>query len=335
MTGKKLGKPVFFKALSEPAAYGDAQATVKFHESEGFWIFKTGPFVYKVIKPEASVTSKVLVEAHASELAANSNRMTPSLEATVLGLVEELGSWVLRSGLAPGAAPYYVIKERQLADRGFLDQMLEKGKLKEKHLAEVAAALWRFHETAGLPGNKDLPGAEILLERLKDRFYQAKKFLGKTITKTMIDLSTRPLEKYLEDHKKLLGQRTRKGFVGHYHGALELRKIHWTTEGVAFLGRSGDPMKERYGDRTSDLADLIVDLENLGQEGLGKAFLDAYLGLSKDQEALTLLPLYKALKVLKQGLKHSIAMDHAADPELERAKAKHYFERTVSIVSGL
>jgi len=335
MNTKKHQKPDFFKALTTPSFYDEANSTIKYQESEGFWIFKTGPYVYKVIRPVGTSTSKLLLEAYAQEMVANSNRHSPTQDSSALALVCHEDNWAFETNCSPGSADFYVVKERQLADRGFLQLMLSKDKLKAKHLEDVAQALWTFHETAGMAGTKGLPDAAELTERLRDRYYQAKKHLGKTITKTMIDLSCRPLEKALKEHKKLFGRRARKGFIGHYHGDFAARKIHWATDGVAFLGRSGDPMKDRYGDRASDVADLCVDLEAAGKPDLAKVFLDRYIELSDDKELPLTLPIYKSLKAMKLGLKHSFALEHSEDPEADQVVAKHFFELVVGWAADL
>jgi len=335
MNSKKHQKPDFFKALMAPGFYEEANATIKFHESEGFWVFKTGPHVYKVIKPAGTGTSKLLLEAYAQEMAANANRYSPGLECCALSLMSQGDQWSLVPESAPGSADYYVLKERQLSDRGFIHHLLEKDKLKQKHLEQIAQALWAFHETAGMAGTKGLPDADELKERLNDRYYQAKKYLGKTITKTMIDLSSRPLEKAIEEHRKLFGRRTRKGFIGHYHGDMMARKIHWSAEQVNFLGRSGDPMKDRYGDRASDVADLCVDLEAAGKPELAQAFTEHYVLLSGDKELSLALPVYKALKAMKLGLKHSVLLEHSEDPEADQATARHFFELVVGWAADL
>lgn len=335
MTAKMIHRPAFHKSLSDPGFYPEANRQIKSAQSHSYWMYKTGPWVYKVMKPVAKM-SPMLQEAYLAEVVAASNRLSPRLETRMEALVEEGGDWKLVRDAAPGAAPFYVLIQRQLAERGFLDQMLAKGKLTEKHAAQVAEELWRFHSEAEEINPKLLPGPEELLQRLQDLYYQSKKFLGQTLTKPMIDLSQRPLEVYLTDRKKLLARRVRKGFVRYYHGSLDLRRVHWSSEGVHFLAKSEDAVKDRYGDRISDLADLVVGLEHEGRADLAQALVDRYLSLSKDSEGAELLPLYRGMRCLKMGLDHSVEMGlEGADAEGHKKLAQTHFEQAVAIAAGL
>lgn len=335
MTAKMTNRPAFHKRLSDPDAYPEANRQVKSAQSHSFWIYKTGPWVYKVMKP-APKLSPMLQEAYLAEVVAASNRLSPQLETHMKALIEEDGQWRFAEGLAPGAAPYYVLVQHQLADRGFADQLVAKDKLTEKHVAQIAQELWRFHSEAAEINPKLLPGHDELLQRLQDLYYQSKKFLGQTVTKPMLDLSSRPFEVYLNDRKKLLGRRVRKGFVSHYHGSLDLRRVHCSGEGVRFLAKSEDAVKDRYGDRISDLADVVVGLEHEGRADLAKHLSETYFALSKDTDGAELLPLYRGLRCLKMGLDHSVEMT-LDGPEAEEHKklAVSYFEQTVEIATGL
>ncbi|MDT8445978.1 MAG: hypothetical protein RRB13_03645 [bacterium] len=337
MTAKKMNKPAFYKALNDPDFYPEANRQIKCDESNSFWIFKTGPWVYKVMKPVPKL-SPMLQEAYLSELVAASNRLSPQLETSMTGLVGEGDQWKLASGLAPGAAPFYVLKQKQLTDRGFLDQLLAKDKLGAKQAKDVAKALWTFHEGLGQINPKEAPGPDELLEKLKDLYYQSKKFLGQTLTKAMVDLSTRPLEVYLTDRKKLLARRVRKGFVSYYHGSLDLKRVHWASDGVAFIAKSEEAVKDRYGDRISDLADLCVALEHEGKGEWSQVLVEEYQKHCGDPDVAELLPLYRAMRTLKMGLHHSVVMGLGgpeAEVEAEKALAKSYFEQTVIIANSL
>ncbi|OGG96457.1 MAG: hypothetical protein A2508_00865 [Candidatus Lambdaproteobacteria bacterium RIFOXYD12_FULL_49_8] len=333
---KRAVKPDFHKALSEPGFYAEANRQVKYQESDDFWVFKTGDWVYKVKKRESSASGIALEEAFCSEMVAQAGLHSPGLETSVLRLVETDGHWHLKESAPLSEVRYLVLKQRQLIDKGFVDHMLEKGQLKSKHVAQIAQALWRFHSAEGPKTPPRQPGPAELQQALANGFYQSKKFLGIGLTKPMIDRSTRPLEKYLEDHKKIFNRRLKRGFVGHYHGLVEPRKIHWTPQGVNFLNRGGDPIKDRHGDRASDLAQFMAHLIHLGKDDLAQAFYAEYLALSADKELAVVIPFYQALCCLNTGHKHQqAAAGGEADAALETQKAKAWFEQVVAIAVSL
>lgn len=329
----RASKPEFYKSLMEPGFYPEANKNIKYQESGNYWIFKTGQKVYKVRKPQAQKSAIDLDLVFCQETERTSNHYSPSLETQLKYLVPEGEGHVLADAPQPGG--WYLLVQNQLADRGFLSALLEKDKLKAEHLKSIAAHLAGAHQEAKACDAKSTVGSpEDLKSQIDALIYQSKKHMGDCITQPMIDMTMRPVERFLETHKKLLGQRARKGFVKAHHGCVTPEKIHLQSGEVALLARREDPLKHRFKDVASDVADLSCSLVFAEKKELAQGFVEEYVALTKDEQLKVILPLYQLIFALAQGLHHSL-LRLEETPEEHQAKAKEYYELMVELARTL
>ena len=318
--------------------FPNANKITKFQESANYWIFKTGEKVYKV-KKDAEVSSAVpLEEIFCAETCRQLSNHSPDLKADLFTIKQVSDSFAIDlDGTVGGKPLFYGISMRQLPDRGFLSNIVEKNKLSDNHLKRIAKRLSDYHSEAKVAPGKDDGSPDSLSIKLQDLFYQSKKYLNVTINQAMIDMTLRPLEKSLVDNRKLLLKRMKSENIRQVHGCFMPRKINITSDAINFLGRTSDPLKSQYSDTIADVADLSVMLGHLNQVDKAKVFVDAYFDVSGDKESQQLLPIYQALKSLELGLVDSVK-SHQADSKLAASfkdTAVKYYEQTVEIVRSL
>ncbi len=331
----KIIKPPFHRALNQSDFFVDATIKVQAHESSNYWIYKTGDWVYKVKKPVHPDSAINLDELFCKEMQTRLELSAKALETSVYLLFEEKEQWRLEPLLASGnQRGYYVLKQRQLSERGFLASLLGKGKLKVEQARLLGHWLADFHAQLPPGTNKEVGSPEFLLRLLNDDLYQAKKHLGKPLTQGQLDLTVRPFEQHLKEVKKLLGQRFRKGFVKPLQGDLRPSKVHIAGKTVLALALSGDPLKNPEMDLTSDLADLTLALRKNNLSALVDVLVEGYIEAGGDTGCKTLLPLFETLKALKAGLKCS--QEAQEEPHTEALnEAKAYYSLMVELARKL
>ena len=338
MSIKKSAKPDFYRTFMTEGFFPNANKITKYQESENYWIFKTGKKVFKVKKEIETSKAVPLEEIFCQQIVTQIQSHSPGLQAEILGITESQGSHLIDwERNLPGNPTYFCISMNQMSDQGFLSSIISRSKLTESILEQISQHLFHFHQKTKVCESKDIGSPDIISAKLDDLFYQSKKYLDVTITKAAIDFTFRPLQKYLVDHRKLYLRRMKKGSIRGVHGCFIPRKIHSTKEGIQLLGRTSDPLKHRFNDIATDLADLSVALNHADLPQFSNSFVESYVKLSGDKELKQVLPIYQALKSLDLGLKHSINANNleGKKADAETQIAKKYYKQTIDVVRGL
>lgn len=333
MTQINREKPEFYRDFMSAGFFPNANKITKYRESSNYWIFKTGERAHKIRKESTSSSTVPLERVFCQEVLSLLTLHSPGLAAEPLYVRKE-GERFVVDGEGKKAARYYGIAMNQLSDRHFLDVVIEKGKATEKTIAAVAESLTRFHERTPTASSKEEGTPEQLHSILQDLLYQSKKYLGQTMSQATIGMILHPLERFLLDSRRLLLKRIRKGRIKKIHGCFIPRKINICKGAVNILARSSDPLKNRFADVASDVADLVVELNQAGKRELADFLERAYTQLSDDKEIRQVLPFYRAMKCLTLGNRHSAAMRNLPKRKasMHQDRAKRYYEQTIDVV---
>jgi len=335
---KKRSKPEFYSRFMEQDFFPEANKNIKYHESHNYWIFKTGQKIYKAKKREEAKSTASLEEIFCQETIRRILDHSPTLQPEIATIKQDQQSFQIDRNNQISTPPlYFVIIMDQLADRYFLSNIISKGKLTEKTIDNVSRFLFQLHEKAVPTSSKDEGTSVLILQKLKDLIYQSKKYLGDTISQPMIDMTLRPLEKYIVDNRKLLLRRNKRGLIREVHGCFIPRKIYASKETVLALAKTTDPLRNRYCDVVSDIADLTVELIQEGESSKATYFIESYCKKTEDREIKLILPIYQALKCLSQGLKYSISFRQKSGKteEENKRKATAYYEQAIEVVHQL
>jgi len=338
MSKTKSAKPEFYRSFMAEDFFPNANKITRFEESENYWIFKTGATVYKVKKKSSLHSAVSLEEIFCNEITQLLKIHSPDLDARLLTVKKENEQFVIDwDGILPEKPLYFLISMKQLTDKGFLSNIIAKKKLNAKIIGQICDHLVAFHKKTKISQSKDDGTPDALKSDLEYLIYQSKKFMGTTITQAIIDMTYRPLEKYLVDNRKIFLRRYKQERVRRVQGCLIPRKIHVTRNGVNFLGKTTDPLKNKFKDVAADIADLTVELHETDQSELVEQFVDNYCQQTDDRELKQVLPVYQALKCLHLGLKYSIQAKQPGlkCPDSIKKRAIQYYEQTIDVTREL
>ncbi len=338
MPKKRVKKPEFYQTFMNEGFFPNANKVTKFQDSENYWIFKTGEQIYKVKKKEETTSAVPLEEIFCIETSKQLDKHSPSLGAKIFTVKEINGSFGIDWDNSISAQVlYYGLCMKQLPDRGFLSNIVDKNKLTETMLDRIAQQLFQFHLETEVSKLKDDGSPDTLSSIIKNLFYQSKKYLNVTINQAIIDMTLRPLEKFLVDNRKLFLRRMKREQIKLLHGCFIPRKIHITNEEINFLGRTADPLKNQYHDIASDIADLTVMLIHAKKDQMADYFAESYCSASGDKETKQVLPVYQAIKCLELGLMNSIKSNQSDKLQSQKQKqlAIEYYEQTIDVIRCL
>ncbi|MEE4173550.1 MAG: AAA family ATPase [Xanthomonadales bacterium] len=288
------------EALKTSGAWPHPVAGLELIETHCSWVFLTGEFAYKIKKPvnfgflDFSTLDKRL---HCCREELRLNRRLAS--TLYLDVVPIAGSPPRVGG--SGKPFEYAVKMRQFdMDCGF-DRLAQRGALSPRHMDETASVLAAFHATAERADEESGFGspAEIVAQVLEN-FDQVESRIGEQAPGSLggFERAAAWSRSVCETHVGVFANRLAEGFVRECHGDLHLRNIVWWQEKVIPFDCIEFNPSLRWIDVMSELAFLLMDLDDHGLPGLSQRLLNAYLELTGDFGGLEVLRIYQAYRAM-------------------------------------
>ena len=290
------------KALKEPAAYHNSPKTIKLRETSTSFLFKADDQLYKIKKLGNEYATLAVKEAFCREECRLSQRFNPNWPLEVLPVMEHNGE--LKIGGTEGEIIEYALKMEALADQWSLSQLLAKDKLTIKHISKIATRIAEIHAVSPAKDRAAESGKPEPFRALcDDMLFQLKRYFEASLTQPILDMIRHPLEKFINDNKRLFNKRQKKGRIVLGHGAFLPEHIFVRGDQVHFISPQEVQKKLAVLDVANDVSSLTVELARMGKTELFDAFVQQYLEVSNDQDLLKMLPLYQTYCALKQGVK--------------------------------
>ncbi len=304
--------PPFYKSLKRRELYPEAKQNIKFLETRTSYMFLNGETLYKLKKTSHDYASPELTEAYLKEEFRWGRVYGGEVYLELVPLSEQEGEYDFTS---EGNVVNYALKLQQLSARYFMGSLLERHKLTPTPVGRVARRLAQAHkEHPAQDRDVESGRPEKLYALVEDTLFQTKKYLNITVTQPMLDLIKRPLEKFLEDQKRLFQKRIKKKRVVYTHGAFVPEHIYVRGEAVHFFSALVH-RKQAVLDVANDVSSLVAELERQGETELAELFVKRYISASRDRDLLLMLPAYKTLNALRQGVHYAEWMNETEDEE--------------------
>lgn len=296
------------QALQDAALYDHPVTAFRVIETHISWVLLTGPFAYKIKKAvdlgflDFSTLEKRRFYCEA-ELRLN-RRLAPALYRAVVPITGTARH--PRPGGA-GAPIEYAVRMVQFDPADQFDRLVAAGRLTPELLARFAAGLARFHAAIACAQAADAYGTpEAVAAPVEENFAQIvlpPALDGEAATlRELHDWSTR-------EHTRLrprFEQRKADGYVRECHGDLHLGNVTlYAGEPLAFDCLEFND-RLRWIDVMSEIAFLVMDLDEHGRGDLGLRFLNEYLHHGGDYAGLALLRYYQVYRALVRAKVESI-----------------------------
>lgn len=322
--------PPFYKSLKNKDLYPEATRKIQYLETKTSYFFTTGASRYKIKKGGNDYSSPAVTEAFLNEELRLGKLYAGDIYCEVLPLVENEGEYSFDP--SQGEVVNYVIKLNHLSDRYFLNSLLEREKVTPTIISRIAKHMALVHSENPAQGREvDAGRPENLYNLCEDVLYQTQKYLNETITQPMLDIIRRPLEKFVEDHRKLFLRRMKKERIVHGHGALLAEHIYIKTRDIHIVSPQELHRKFSLLDAANDVAYMTVELARMGHEEWKEIFVKRYVAAARDRDLLRMLPTYQTFVCLKQGVVYSELMTEVEGEERKTLaqKSSDYFNLAV------
>jgi aminoglycoside phosphotransferase family enzyme/predicted kinase len=307
-----------FAGLCRPGAYPHAVGEVEHIETHISHVFLAGEYAYKIKKAVnlefLDFSTLERRKFFCEEEVRLNGRLAPSI---YLGVVVITGSPETPRVGGSGEALEYAVKMRRFGQDRLLTVLPLTGALAEEIAERVAA----FHR--GIPAAPDETAygtPEAVLRPMRNNFDAIRARLRDPRALKRLT----PLEEWtLRRHRELWAQleaRKREGHVRECHGDMHRGNIAYEGgELFIFDGIEFNPAL-RWIDTISELAFLIMDLEEAGELPQARRLLNRYLELTGDYQGLSLLDFYKVYRAMVRAKVIAIRLGQE-DLEAEEAAA--------------
>jgi len=313
----------------------DTCESKEYFETHISWVLLTGKFVYKIKKPvnfgflDFSTLEKRRVCCE-QELRLN-RRLAPRI---YLDLVSISGSYQLMP--ASGEALEYAVKMLQFPQSAQMDHMLEAGKLTIGHMDAIARMVAEFHQAVAVANESMDHGSKTaVINPVIENFIQIEQHSDIAAYKDVLSKLKKWSDNEFSRLETVFTQRKRDGFIRECHGDMHLRNLVWLEDAgpVAFDCIEFNPAL-RWIDVISEVAFLVMDLQDRHQSQLANRFLNSYLEVTGDYAGLTPMPFYLCYRAMVRAKVDILRLEQKNVSQQERAGIIAEFESYLELASG-
>ncbi|BAV34805.1 aminoglycoside phosphotransferase [Sulfuricaulis limicola] len=320
------GLPPLIQALMHPACYGHPVRDIRLVETHISWVLLTGPFAYKIKKPVnlgfLDFSSLEKRRFFCEEELRLNRRLAPSLYLEVVSISGSPESPLLSGN---GAAIEYAVKMVQFPEAARLDRMLARGELGPPHIDLLARELAEFHGRVAVAGNDQPFGdPDHVYEPVRQNFIQIRSRI-EAGDETLLQRLESWSELNFNELRQTFEARKRGGFIRECHGDAHLANMVWLEERAMLFDCLEFSDNLRWIDVMSELAFLVMDLDDRGRPGLARRALNAYLEHTGDYAGLAVFRFYQVYRALVRAKVACIRLCQSglSDTEKNRGRGEY------------
>jgi len=290
--------PPLITAMLDPVCYPHSAGRVDLVETHASFLLLVGDFAYKVKKaitlPFLDYGSLERREAFCrAELVLN-RRFAPDLYLDVVPIGGAAGR------PHPGGLPAqeWAVRMRRFDEDGRLDHLAARGELRPEHLDQLAATLHAFHEAAAVAGPATRFGAPgQVLAAAQENFAELRQLLPPA-DQAQVERLARWTDEEFARRAADFAARKAGGRIREGHGDLHLGNLVLIDGRVTPFDCIEFSEDFRWNDPASEIAFVWIDLLDHDRPGLAAWFLNAWLEVGGDFDALAVLRFYAVYRAV-------------------------------------
>lgn len=317
MSAKSTNQPEIYaeaqqliESLRNPGAYTHPVNRIKIIETHISWVLLSGPFAYKIKKPvnlgflDYSNLKRREYFCH-KEWQLN-RRLAPHIYLSVVPIT---GTVEYPSMNGEGVPLEFAVKMRRFPQHNLLNRLIENGRLTTALVDRIAHRVANFHANIEIADSDSMYGSPVeVLSPMQQNFSTIRTHLSS-------EKLLKPLD-FLEDWtqscylrlKPKLQQRKQQGFIRECHGDMHLGNIALVDEKICIFDGIEFNEHIRWIDVISELAFLVMDLQDRGAPRLAQRLLNHYLQITGDYSGLALLRFYQVYRAMVKAKVNAIRL---------------------------
>ncbi|MDH5469048.1 MAG: AAA family ATPase [Gammaproteobacteria bacterium] len=315
MTTAPMQAPPLIAGLMAAAACDHPVGEIRLVETHISWVILTGDYAYKIKKPvdlgflDFSTLDKRRFYCE-EELRLN-RRLAPDAYLDVLPITGTPEQPVLGG---QGDAIEYAVRMVQFDQDAQLDRVLRRGELEPRQLDAIARLVAGFHKTIAVAGkDSDYGEPATVCHAVEENFQQIHKCLPPGESATQLEHLQAWSAMACDRLDTVFSRRKAGGFVRECHGDMHLRNLAWVDGRPLVFDCIEFNPQLRWIDVISEIAFLVMDLQDRDQARLAWRFLNSYLEDCGDYAGLEVLPFYLAYRAIVRA---KVEVIRAAQPAI-------------------
>ncbi|WP_205747378.1 bifunctional aminoglycoside phosphotransferase/ATP-binding protein [Desulfopila sp. IMCC35006] len=331
MSETTLQPASLISSLMQPDVYDPPVEKCTLIETHISWVILAGPYAYKIKKSlnlgflDFSTLEKRLFYCQ-EELRLN-KRLAPAIYLSVVPIIGTITQprWAV-GGVEESAAIEYAIKMVAFPQQAQLDRLLAHGALQPCHIDILAGYIAAFHQHADSAGADSIYGnPEIIYQPIDENFKQIREHVKKTeALSSLAELESWGMATFSALYG-ILKQRKSAGFIRECHGDMHLRNIAWVDDAPLVFDCIEFSPSLRWIDVMSDIAFLVMDLQDRKQPALAQRFLNMYLQHTGDYAGVRVLRFYQVYRAMVRAKIDAIRAHQAGIDKKEQTEAENDF----------
>lgn len=321
-------------ALLEPSIWPDRPERVELIETHISWVFLTRDFAWKIKKPvsfDFLDFSTLEQRKQFCDKELKLNRRTAS--ALYLSVVPICGTFA--HPIIDGSAEpiEFAVKMRRFDDAGLLSRLAMEKRLSPVLIDQLAETIAEFHSRIPQAGSGSAFGqpADICQDAL-DNFSTIEQLANGD---ALHEASVRHLKDWtIKEGARIdsvLAQRRAAGFVRECHGDLHLRNIVQIDGKPCLFDCIEFNAEFRWIDVISEVAFLVMDLEEHDEEESARRLLNRYLERTGDYEGVQVLRYYLVYRAMVRAKVDMIRLHDRTQSAAQRRVLLNEFGNYLSI----
>lgn len=313
--------------MMDAAVYVHPVSNIRLIETHISWVILTGEYAYKIKKPVdlgfLDFSSLDKRRFYCEEELRLNRRLAPDYYLDVVPITGSARHPVLEG---TGDAIEYAVRMKQFPLDDQLDVLLERGKLEPGHLDAVARLMAGFHQQVAVAAkDTDYGEPEPVCHAVMENLLQIRQYLQQDAPAARLDLLVDWVKTACARLRPVLGQRKVDGFVRECHGDMHLRNLAWVDGRPLVFDCIEFNPQLRWIDVISEIAFLVMDLQDRGRPQLAWRFLNAWLEAFGDYAGTVVLRFYLLYRALVRAKVEAIRVSQAGMGDDEKAVVMEEF----------
>jgi len=330
--------------LLKAEAYEHDTDNIELIETHISWVVLTGRYAYKIKKPvnfgflDFSTLEKR--QQYCEQEIILNRRLAPAIyleTVAILGTTDK--PHISDKELSDSDEVLeYAVKMLQFPQSAQLDNMLASGDLKTEHMDAIAMKIANFHQSAAIADETLAYGnTENVEQPVAENFTQIDEHLDPQLSsdevKKSLDKLLRWSRQTFSNIKPVLSQRKADGFIRQCHGDMHLRNMIWLNHEAMAFDCIEFNAELSWIDVISEVAFLVMDLQDRHQDYLANHFLNRYLEHTGDYAGLAVMPYYLCYRALVRAKVDTLRLQQKNIPAEEQQKTFAEFESYLQLAS--
>lgn len=264
------------------------------------WVLLTGNYVYKIKKPVnfGFLDFSTLEKRHfycEEEIRLN-RRLAPQL---YIGVVSVNGSEREPELNGQGPVIEYAVKMKQFPQSAQLDRILAEKGLDDSVMDKLANKVAHFHMAIeAVEKDSSFGDLEHVQQPVLENFEHIRSSIDNQDIARLLNKLETWTKQQIQVLEDIIPQRKAQGFVRECHGDMHLRNIALWEDKIVIFDCIEFNKNFYWIDVISEIAFLVMDLEDRGHDALAQRFQNSYLEITGDYEGLKLLRFYKVYRAM-------------------------------------